>query len=433
MGFRNLFRRKARTVLTVMGVVIGTISIVLMVSIGYGLNYNFRKQVMENGAMTIISISAQEWSDDGNGNGSTVTQKVNDALVDKIKKLDHVRACTGVIEKSMQIQCGKYSAYASVRAMNRDTFKDFGFPELQLGSYPTDDNNSVLIFGQDVLSSFGFFSGSSYKQKTVTLGKDRLYFTFGDYTVPEGGKQFKYVIKDYAEFEESTNYLYQYYVYMDLDFYKDLYKKYIKTLSMNDRRAAIKKLNSYDSIQINVDSMDNVLEVQKKIESWGYKTQSDMEYVESSMKTSEMLQKVLCAIGGVSFIVAAINITNTMIMSIYERTKEIGIMKVLGCYIRDIKRLFLFEAGIIGFIGGTLGVAFSYLARLLINKYGAQFLGSIFGSSSSDGSTTTYCMIPTWLPLVAIIGAVVVGIVSGYMPAARATKISAIEAMKNEG
>ena len=194
--------------------------------------------------------------------------------------------------------------------------------------------------------------------------------------------------------------------------------------------ATFEKLEVYDRIMINVDSMDNVTSVQAKIEELGFRTESEMQYIEQSMKTSNMLQGVLGAIGAVSFLVAAINITNTMIMSIYERTKEIGIMKVLGCYIRDVKRLFLFEAGIIGFIGGTLGVAFSYLAAWAINKYGGAFLGSLFGEAEEG---MKFCMIPGYLPLLSIVGAVVVGVLSGYMPAARATKISAIEAMKNEG
>ena len=66
------------------------------------------------------------------------------------------------------------------------------------------------------------------------------------------------------------------------------------------------------------------------------------------LQTSKMLQVVLGAIGGVAMVVSAINIANTMIMSIYERTKEIGIMKVLGCMLKDIRKLFLFETHLVG-------------------------------------------------------------------------------------
>ncbi len=221
---------------------------------------------------------------------------------------------------------------------------------------------------------------------------------------------------------------------MDLDFYKKLYKEYAYTLSAANRKKALKAIEEYNSIQINVDSMKNVKKVQEEIEALGYRTESDMQYIQPMLDTSAMLQKVFLAIGAVAFVVAAINIANTMIMSIYERTKEIGIMKVLGCYIRDIKKLFLFEAGIIGFIGGVMGVGLSYLFAHLLNKYGGKFLGSLtslIGGSAQEGAA--YCMIPFWLPFVALVVAILVGVFSGYLPARRATKISAIEAMKSEG
>mgnify|MGYP002508443093 CR=1 FL=1 len=124
---------------------------------------------------------------------------------------------------------------------------------------------------------------------------------------------------------------------------------------------------------------------------------SEMQYIETSIETANMLQMVLGAIGAVAMLVSAINIANTMIMSIYERTKEIGIMKVLGCLIKDIKKLFLFEAGMIGLIGGVIGIALSYLASYFINKYGSTLLSSLMSIGYSSGGKVS--MIPWWLPL----------------------------------
>ncbi len=76
-------------------------------------------------------------------------------------------------------------------------------------------------------------------------------------------------------------------------------------------------------------------------------------------KVTGIIQAVLGGIGAISLLVAAIGITNTMVMSIYERTKEIGVMKVIGASLRDIKRLFLFESALIGLLGGILGIIFS--------------------------------------------------------------------------
>ena len=87
MGLRNLGRRKARTALTVIGVVIGTISIMLMVAIGQGLNYNFEQQIMQNGRMTIITIRKNSWVADDDGVYQERKQKLDDGLVKQVKEM----------------------------------------------------------------------------------------------------------------------------------------------------------------------------------------------------------------------------------------------------------------------------------------------------------------------------------------------------------
>ena len=104
-----------------------------------------------------------------------------------------------------------------------------------------------------------------------------------------------------------------------------------------------------------VSDLNKVQEVQQQIKDMGYQASSLTDQLNTMKETTKMLRIVLGAIGAVSLIVAAIGITNTMVMAIYERTREIGIMKVIGASLRDIKLLFLTEAAFIGFAGGVLG------------------------------------------------------------------------------
>lgn len=83
----------------------------------------------------------------------------------------------------------------------------------------------------------------------------------------------------------------------------------------------------------------------------GFQVSSQADWMESTKQQSSMIQAVLGGIGAVSLFVAAIGIANTMMMSIYERTKEIGVMKVLGCDMGNIRNMFLIESGFIGFHG----------------------------------------------------------------------------------
>ncbi len=153
---------------------------------------------------------------------------------------------------------------------------------------------------------------------------------------------------------------------------------------------------------------------------------------------------------------AALNIANTMTMAIYERTKEIGVMKVLGCRIGKIRQMFLIESGTIGFIGGVVGVVFSLLLSYVLNHLTVWLqvisgwlasVGIMWDVSQFDlgglldiggmgmmggGGTTELSIIPVWLILVALAFATIVGLLSGIAPANRAVKISALEAIRHE-
>ena len=190
----------------------------------------------------------------------------------------------------------------------------------------------------------------------------------------------------------------------------------------------------YTQIKINVDHVNNVSKVQAAIKELGFQSSSLSSQFEPMQETSKMLQMVLGGVGAVAMLVSAISIANTMVMSIYERTKEIGVMKVLGCVIADIKKLFLFEAGMIGLIGGIIGITISYITSIIINKFGGPLFEALMSSGSLYGETgnTKFSIIPIWLPFLAAAFAIGVGLISGYFPAKRATKISAIEAMKSE-
>jgi ABC-type antimicrobial peptide transport system permease subunit len=434
MGLRNLSRRKARTILTVLGVVIGSLSIIIMVSIGRGMENNFQTQVMQQGGLTTIMVNTYGniFDDDGKWVSST-QQELDDNLVEQIRSIDHVRAVTPVIQMDAALFAGKYQGYAYITAMDMDVFDDFDFPDLAFGEYPTEEDNSAIIFGSQ--SPYEFFdpNSRSYSPKTIDVQKDRLVLKFQRFPVDGKKKEFSLPLKNIAKMVQ-TNGEFDYNTYMDFDYFKEIYLKYCSTLKLSDRKEAIKLIQKYQQIRLNVDNIDNVIEVQDKIKELGFQSESQMQFLQPLREASKTLQMVLGALGFIAMIVSAISIANTMVMSIYERTKEIGIMKVLGCIIRDIRKLFLFEAGMIGLFGGLIGILLGYISSFLINKFGQPLFGALMsGNFMYDMKNTKFSIIPIYLPFAALAIAIFVGLFSGYFPARRATKISAIEAMKTEG
>ena len=156
----------------------------------------------------------------------------------------------------------------------------------------------------------------------------------------------------------------------------------------------------------------------------GYNTSTNVEYMDSMKSQLAIIQAVLGGIGAISLLVAAIGIANTMMMSIYERTKEIGVIKVLGCSLKNIKQMFLMEAAFIGFIGGAAGCILSYGLSAIINF--------VTGHGEAMGFTGNISYIPIWLVFAAMGFAVFVGMAAGYFPALRAMKLSPLAAIRNE-
>ena len=180
----------------------------------------------------------------------------------------------------------------------------------------------------------------------------------------------------------------------------------------------------YDEAVVYADDMENVMDVQKMITDMGLEAYSNMEWLQQQQEQSQMIQAVLGGIGAVSLFVAAIGIANTMMMSIYERTKEIGVIKVLGCAMGNIRNMFLIEAGCIGFMGGVIGLVLSYLLSYLVNHFiGGELMTGVAGDISR---------IPLWLAGSALVFAVIIGMLAGFFPAQRAMKLSPLAAIRNE-
>ena len=217
---------------------------------------------------------------------------------------------------------------------------------------------------------------------------------------------------------------------------------------------------TYNEVYIKVDDIKNVDKICDTLKEEGYQISSMVDYRKQMQQQTAQRQLRLAGLAAISLFVAALNIANTMTMAIYERTREIGVMKVLGCEIGNIRRMFLIESGMIGFIGGVAGTILSYIISFGMNNmtmivYGLNTLlmklginatidlSSLMGSSDSmyygggmymsdSGSGTVMSIIPFWLVLAAIGFAVVVGLLSGIVPASRAVRISALEAIRHD-
>jgi putative ABC transport system permease protein len=140
-----------------------------------------------------------------------------------------------------------------------------------------------------------------------------------------------------------------------------------------------------------------------------------------------IMDSVLGLLGGISLLVASFGIANTMIMSILERTREIGIMKAIGAEDREIKLIFFLEASMLGLLGGVAGVLAGWGIDGIANKLAYRYFLKPRGASFID-----FFELPPPLWLGAILFAVVVSILAALYPAARAARIDPVNALRHD-
>ena len=259
-------------------------------------------------------------------------------------------------------------------------------------------------------------------EETIELAINNTKKTNDDGTYQSGGRGYEHKLSCSAVLQEDQNWETVYSVMIDMSLAKQIINDYNRLNGIKD------KTPEYSQVKLWVDDINNVDSVQEAVEAMGYNASSMAQVRKEMQGQLVVIQLVLGGLAGISLLVAAIGIANTMIMSIYERTREIGIMKVLGCFISNIRAMFLMEAGMIGLLGGGIGVAISYIISFFMNKFGGSLMSNMVGG---DGSTPI-SIIPLWLVLLALIFSSFIGLVSGFYPANRAVKISALEAIKNE-
>lgn len=443
MSINNLRRRKVRTALTVLGVVIGTASVVVMVSLGIGLNALMMEMYSSYGSMTAIEI--YNYGNNGNNGTNDNPLYLTDDTVKEFLRIPHVTSASPVLETNVILKQGVYETNTSINGVTREFMEQIPLGQGKLPDPKSTDmefiyGNAVVQWFQNSKTGKGYWDTQELpdidymnKPMFVIFDTDAYYQSRnggnGDGTPVKAPK--KYLIRTAGVVEGGIDDYnsYAYGVYTDIDQLKTQLKKLYKKKPIpgqpTNKKGKPYSYFIYNQAYVYVDDMENVTAVQKAITDMGFQANSQMEWIEQSQQTYNMIQLVLGGIGAISLFVAAIGIANTMMMSIYERTKEIGVIKVLGCDLRTIRNMFLLESGFIGFMGGVIGVAISYGIGFIMNHF--LGIGQIMTGQAGDISR-----IPLWLAAAAVVFAIFVGMAAGFFPSLRAMHLSPLAAIRNE-
>lgn len=451
---QNLRRRKSRTFLTVLGVVVGCCAIVTMLSIGIGMQNSMERSLAEMGDLTLIEVYS-------GGQNS----KLNDEAIRKFESIPGTEVVIGkgsLDNIDCELTAGEKDRYqmrwVNIVGFSKDSMEKFGL-ELIEGTFPKEPFE--VLAGQ--YTAYNLMD-TQRPEGSNTIDRWSYMYTYdpqlGYETYNENaelpdpylnlcGQEMTMQMRSYEDYDKTYEQKIKITGVVKQDYNKDYSTSEGLIFMVTDLQALRKMVFptsntrelTYNQIYVKATDIDLVESVESEVKKLGYSTWS-MESIRKPMQDeARQRQMMFGGLGAVSLFVAALGITNTMIMSISERTREIGVMKALGCYLGNIRATFLMEAGFIGLIGGIAGAIISYIISLVINLVSKKpDFGMVegFGQwwemliSVMQPENSPVSIVPLWLAGFAVIFSIVIGLGSGFYPANKAVHISALEAIKRE-
>ncbi len=397
MAYRNLIKRKKRAVLTIIGIFIGISAVVALVSLGQGLQKTINDQFERVGADKIMVMAKEV----GFG-GQNVQRPLTETEIDIIDNANGIKQVAGslFIAGNVQFNDLQKTQYVVSLPKNKkeaELIEAFNIWEADDGRLLTHKDSQKAVVGYNLGYKKAF-------QENVRVGDKILV----------NGDEFK-VVGILNRIGDPT---------MDNGV----------ILSEEDARRVLDEPKIYSYIVAQTISGVNPEDVAKRIEKIlrrnrnldegkeDFNVQTSTELIASFNMVLNIIQVVFVGIAAISLLVGGIGITNTMYTSVLERTNEIGVMKAIGAQNKDVMAIFLIESGILGFVGGLVGILFGVFVSKIVE----------IGANSAFGPGTIYAAYPFYLIFGALFFSMIVGGLSGVLPALRASKLKPVDALRYE-
>ena len=448
-SFSNLWKMKLRTFLTTFGVVIGIGALVSMFAFGEGVQKNITNTFKQLGLSNYINVYPGSGSMGGqfrgrgmNHQGRSVTtiqdnndnKILDDEVIKKIEALEGVEAAFPEIRFPANIKFDKHESFETIQALPAKVCKS-GLLKLREGTFfDTDDANSLLI-SDSFLRRIGITDMKSVIGKSIvisTMTSDlstenipNLLNSMNENELPLTNKNYNFTIAGVIE-EIGTPGPTP--MRSDIIIPSGTSKKMdkISATSISDIFQSLSQPQGYSTIGIMLKDPKYIDPVKQWINDSGFQTFALLDQLDQIKKAFIFMDLFLFAVGMIAITVASLGIINTLVMSILERYREIGIMKAVGASNGDVKKIFFFEAGLIGFLGGVFGLTLGWLVSSVVN-----IIANIILSRQSVPHMN-YFSFPLWLCLGSIAFSIVISLLAGIYPTLRAAKVDPVVALRHD-
>ncbi len=439
LAVRNLREAVLRTALTAVGVAIGIGALVCMMSFGVAMQDQVTGNFLRSGLFDSITVTPAGQGRPGPRGGqaarartSAARVRLDDAALQALAKLDKVREVYPDVRVPVELAFGDVSEVTTARGVPMSSRGEGGFRQIAIGRFFRNESEPACLISLDFARRIATGDPKTLLGKPVTLRyvstqdlaqinplsvvmsgglniqRSEKFFTIvGILERPAGPTLFSMFSSVMIPLAQARS--------MGTIDLSDLQN----VLSLGDKR-------SYTMAVVRVRGPQDTEEVEAKIKKMGLNAFSIADALQSQKKAFVLLDLFLLLVGSIALTVASLGIVNTMVMSILERTREIGVMKAIGASDPDVRWIFLIEASLIGLVGGVAGIALGWLVGKAINFSANYYL------RTQDIPATNLFTIPWWLAAGGIGFAVLVSLLAGCFPAARAARLDPIQALRHD-
>lgn len=397
LAFNNLKRRKLRAWLTILGIFIGIAAVVSLISLGQGLQAFINEQFEQVGGDKIL-IQSKVFGPPG-----SVTEKelmLTKKDLEAVLGVSGVEDAEGALTRTGLVINRKEQEIVYISGLNErylEIFGDIDALEIIEGRQLKDTDKSNIVVGYNHV--FG-----NLWDRDLRIGSD----------LEIKGKEFEVVgvLKKQGNPADDNS------VWMEKETFKELFDT-----GDDEGIIVVKTKKGFFPERVAEDIEEELRD--ERNEKKGQETfsvQSFSQLLETFTDIFGVIQAVFVGIAAISLVVGGVGIMNTMYTSVLERTKEIGTMKAVGAKNSDIFKIFLFESGLLGLVGGAIGILIGigigkiieYIAAI---QLGSSFIRAVFG-----------------VPLIlgALAFSFLVGAISGVLPAMQAAKLKPADALRYE-
>ncbi|MEA0562994.1 ABC transporter permease [Lysinibacillus irui] len=427
---QHIKKNKLRVFMTILAATMGCAFLIVLASVGFGIQESLRNDILSNETVTKIQIYGDN--------------QFTEEQVQEIKKLDHVETVLETINVNASAQSflGDRETASTLTLSDMQDFEQVN-GKLAEGRYPTKPNEIVVgyHFAQTLLNEKErdiieekskkaeaegtYYDGSEEGYKESLIDKNIELSLVPQTGTNENSPKMSYTIVGVME-KPSYDWM------VDNSIHMDKAQKSVLVENLSTDSASKEDELFYSEFNIYADTLENVKPILEKLKDKGYSVYSVTEQLDQMNVFFLVLKIGLIFVGTIAVLIASIGIFNTMTMAVTERTREIGVLKAIGASPKLIQRLFLMESTFIGILGTLIAVAISYAISFAANAALPLILKAATGEDAFATNDITFSLIPWQLVIIAAAISIGVAMISGYRPARKATKIDVIQALRQE-